>query len=444
MGNSYKVNDFYFPILQALKLRKNVARPSEIAQEAIKTLEVTELGNSEFWGMARLKLKNRVRIAGLHLAEAGYLLSTKKNTHKEIGWKLAKKAEKLEISQEDLSREVIQAVRWKIAQAKSRFSIDSRGQLQLSRENNHLVQPKTSSYRRKRDGVEVFSKNTVLYGSPATGKTSEAIYLAIKILGLDTGKTKENKQAFKEQISKRVEIITFHPSYRYEDFVEGYDRMGVFKDGILKKIALRASQNYTESLKNESKMENFVLLIDEIHRADVAKVFGELITLIEADKRLGEESELTLCLASGEYFALPPNLYMVGTMNIAERPKLDAVLRRRFEFIPVYPQYHLINLKNGDFLRSLNQQIKELKGSEFMIGHTYFLQTSTSLDFMRIINHQIIPLLKEYLGYDTDILKTMLQNAIQDGYSTRQKFELIENDFMDLELIRLSANSDTL
>jgi len=130
--------------------------------------------------------------------------------------------------------------------------------------------------------------------------------------------------------------------------------------------------------ENNTKRKNFVLIIDEINRANISKVFGELITLLEDDKRLDAANELKITLPDGEKdFCVPPNLYIIGTMNTADKSiaLIDIALRRRFELIAFYPNYNLLNPEASELLQKINEKIYELKKSaDFLIGHAYFMK----------------------------------------------------------------------
>jgi 5-methylcytosine-specific restriction protein B len=153
-------------------------------------------------------------------------------------------------------------------------------------------------------------------------------------------------------------------------------------------------------------LKNYVLIIDEINRANISRVFGELITLLEDDKRLGAENELKLRLPGlpeEELFGVAPNLYLVGTMNTADKSiaLIDIALRRRFVFEDMYPRQDVINrlLPNpfNSYLLELNEQIKALKGADFIIGHAYFIgKTGNAKEVSAMFNQKIIPLLNEY------------------------------------------------
>lgn len=169
----------------------------------------------------------------------------------------------------------------------------------------------------------------------------------------------------------------------------------------LKQIAITLKKEISEV-----KLLNFVLIIDEINRANISRVFGELITLLEADKRLGEKHELTLRLPGlpdDERFGVPPNLYIIATMNTADKSiaLIDIALRRRFVFEDMYPRPDVINTTVPEayraFLIALNNLITEKKGVDFTIGHGYFIpDEERSFDIVQIFNQKVIPLLNEY------------------------------------------------
>ena len=154
------------------------------------------------------------------------------------------------------------------------------------------------------------------------------------------------------------------------------------------------------------QLKNYVLIIDEINRANISKVFGELITLLEDDKRLGEPNELKVRLPNGEEFGVPPNLYVLGTMNTADRSiaLIDVALRRRFEFIGKYPDYGTIkDEQKNDLLRKINAAVfEEKKSADYLIGHAYFMKAEPAETTIR---NKVIPLLMEYFSGRIDIVK---------------------------------------
>lgn len=148
------------------------------------------------------------------------------------------------------------------------------------------------------------------------------------------------------------------------------------------------------------ELQNYVIVIDEINRANISRVFGELITLIEEDKRSEGEIPLSATLPSGDSFIVPSNLYIIGTMNTADKSiaLLDIALRRRFEFIPYYPNHLTSGVKDGFILEKINAEIQKRKGYDFTIGHAYFMGENYSLE--KTINNKVIPLLLEYFMND--------------------------------------------
>lgn len=182
------------------------------------------------------------------------------------------------------------------------------------------------------------------------------------------------------------------------------------QDGIFKKICERASQN-------DSKP--YILIIDEINRGNVSKIFGELITLIEPSKRIGADEELRVTLPySQELFGVPKNLYIIGTMNTADRSitALDTALRRRFEFVEMMPDATKlgklevndkeINLQS--MLEAINQRIEFLLDREKTIGHAYFLEIDSLDKLKEVFQNKIIPLLQEYFYNDYEAIQAVL------------------------------------
>lgn len=162
---------------------------------------------------------------------------------------------------------------------------------------------------------------------------------------------------------------------------------------------------------NENEIKPHVLIIDEINRGNISKIFGELITLIEEDKR----ENLTVTLPySQQLFTVPKNLYIIGTMNTADKSLalLDVALRRRFDFVAMYPKYageiKYEDVRMSDFLKNLNNSILEKKKSaDYMIGHSYFMN-DTFEKLPDILNKKVIPLLMEYFNGKVDIVKEIL------------------------------------
>lgn len=165
--------------------------------------------------------------------------------------------------------------------------------------------------------------------------------------------------------------------------------------------------------KELTARKNYVIVIDEINRANISRVFGELITLIESDKRYGHELHIPAKLPSGEVFSVPDNLYLIGTMNTADKSiaLLDIALRRRFEFEAMYPKYVIKDevIHDVDVLEKINTRIKDLKGHDFQIGHSYFMKNDVTLQ--KRMNRKVIPLLLEYFMNDEKEVRKILSYA---------------------------------
>lgn len=205
-----------------------------------------------------------------------------------------------------------------------------------------------------------------------------------------------------------------HQNYGYEEFIQGLrpdkDRETLaFKtvDGVFKTIA--------DIALNNTDGKNFVVIIDEINRANISKVFGELITLIEDDKRWGEINEASVTLQSGDVFAVPNNLYIVGTMNSADKSisLIDAALRRRFCFIEQKPDVNLVQNENlKKVLENINLNlVKELDSTDLLVGHSYFMNKNEP-ELCDILNNNIIPLLYEYFYDNRKKVANILSDVI--------------------------------
>lgn len=160
-------------------------------------------------------------------------------------------------------------------------------------------------------------------------------------------------------------------------------------------------------------IENYVIVIDEINRANISRVFGELITLIEPDKRSGGKTPIVAKLPSGDHFTVPSNLYIIGTMNTADKSiaLLDIALRRRFVFEAMYPVYEIEGqeIYDVDILKEINDRIIRTKGHDFQIGHAYFMGEND--DLVNRMNNKVIPLLLEYYMNDKEEVEKILQDA---------------------------------
>lgn len=172
------------------------------------------------------------------------------------------------------------------------------------------------------------------------------------------------------------------------------------------------------SVPAQGKRENFVLILDEINRGNIARIFGELITLVEESRRIGCEDETKVTLPySGEEFGVPENLYLIGTMNTADRSiaLLDTALRRRFQFVEMMPTVDHPKMKTDIegvnlrfLLKAMNERIRFLRDREHQIGHTYFLGVSDIEGLRKAFQKQILPLLQEYFYDDWAKIRAVL------------------------------------
>jgi hypothetical protein len=254
--------------------------------------------------------------------------------------------------------------------------------------------------------------NIILYGPPGTGKTREALRFA-KWWSMKNGQGTVNQ-------------ITFHPSYCYEDFIEGFrpthDGKGfALKDGIFKSVCKKA---------REDRSKQYLLIIDEINRGDVARILGEIITLIEGDKR--GENHAILLQQSGKDFFVPDNLYLLGTMNTADKSisLMDLAIRRRFLFYPCLPnpdlldedkQFHseIDGISLSRLLLGLNQRLVEVGvDRDRILGHSYLLISKDNENPLEIlmnrIIYEIIPLVEEYCYADRSIMGRILGDLVDD------------------------------
>ncbi|HIW05968.1 MAG TPA: AAA family ATPase [Candidatus Ignatzschineria merdigallinarum] len=255
---------------------------------------------------------------------------------------------------------------------------------------------------------------------------------------------------------KRYEIVTFHQSFSYEDFVEGI-RAFTSDDNQIQYSVVPGVFKEICDLARKTPEKRFAIFIDEINRGNIANIFGELISLIEPDKRQGCINELSVTLPySKSIFSVPENLDIYGTMNTSDHSltKLDLALRRRFEFEELLPNYGLLedikvhNVNIGEMLKIMNARIEVLLGRDYLIGHSYFLPLK-DMDpkeqkeaLAKIFQNKIIPLLQEYFFEDWERIQWVLNdhNKVPE-YQFIQLLDQIKNDDLaELDLAQLFKN----
>ena len=271
-------------------------------------------------------------------------------------------------------------------------------------------------------------KNLILQGPPGVGKTFVLERLAYALMG--------------ERADGRIRNVQFHQSYSYEEFVQGY-RPGVNRrDELVFKLEkgsfLRLCE---EASKKENEDKRFVMVIDEINRGNLSRVFGELLSLIEKDKR---GDGFSVELLGGDVFSVPENVYILGTMNLADRSLagMDYAMRRRFAFVTLEPQFEkdefLEWLKGkkvpewmitriNERMKQLNEEIADDRslGRNFAVGHSYFCDIPRGVGnwqdrdwdrwYREIVKTEIEPLLDEYWFDDPEKAAKAVKENLLDG-----------------------------
>jgi len=287
-------------------------------------------------------------------------------------------------------------------------------------------------------------RQVILYGPPGTGKTYWARRAAVDLAALAAfGKVFDQLQKPEQEVvvgdrkdqAGLVRLCAFHPAYGYEDFLEGYrpvTHQGQLtferSDGIFKRLCDDA---------RGGPDRRFFLIVDEINRGDIPRIFGELLTVLERDKR----TETILLPLSGMPFSVPDNVYLIGTMNTADRSiaLLDTALRRRFGFIELLPDSSVLGaavvagVPLGPWLDALNRRICEYVGRDarnLQVGHSYLMDGGEPVSgfarLARIVRDDIVPLLQEYCYEDYDALERILGKQLVDREHQRIRHELFD------------------
>ena len=280
----------------------------------------------------------------------------------------------------------------------------------------------------------------------------------------------------KKIVKELFKFTTFHQSYCYEDFIEGikprlssdiaadgfdqkteveYQKLqGVFYNACDEAVSLAGYDDLQQAVKDSfenrsqklSEAKKYYLIIDEINRGNVANIFGELITLLEEDKRLGGQNEIMVSLPSSpdKKFGVPSNLVIIGTMNTADRSieALDTALRRRFTFIERLPRPELLS---GDtfkiaevdlekMLRTINDRLEWLLDKDHLIGHSYFMKIKVINDIQNVFKNKIIPLLEEYFYGRPQMVGLVLgKGFVQEKSGVSQLSTGFDTEYSDFE-----------
>ena len=291
-------------------------------------------------------------------------------------------------------------------------------------------------YTFDRDKSISYTAQTIYYGPPGTGKTYE-------MQKIFAGYPEGNRS-----------VITFHQSYSYEEFIIGLKAKttkdgkieysyepGVFYKACEQAAVLAGYSSLAKCCADTKESRNvkfaaiagdtsrqFLFCIDEINRANISAVFGDLISLIEENKRLGAQNEMIVRLPyTQELFGVPANLRLLGTMNTADRSIqiLDTALRRRFQFKEYLPDYSVLRSdKAKTILQAINDRIRALLGQDRQIGHSYFYDIEASaadesIQILKALANKIIPLLQEYFYNDVEKIRFVLgeKDRIPDEHS---------------------------
>ncbi|QXP63230.1 EVE domain-containing protein [Polaribacter sp. HaHaR_3_91] len=320
----------------------------------------------------------------------------------------------------------------------------------------HTITSSENVAYKQRQNPLIFDKNNDKMWQLLEEETKEQIPEIYDIID-EVNNFKSNN----ETVIKNYDFVTFHQSFAYEDFIEGIkpvfpeteeetkDLGYKIEDGVFKKLCIKA--------KNDPS-NRYAIFIDEINRGNVSAIFGELITLIETDKRSGAKNEMSIKLPySKKEFSVPSNLDIYGTMNTADRSveALDTALRRRFEFKEMMPDYTVIEneevdyIKLSEVLKKINERIELLIDRDHAIGHSYFCKVNSEEKLAKAFNTKIVPLLQEYFYGDYGKIGLVLGK----GFVEKEKNDAINfadfsyensNDFKAPSYLLKQVNEDNV
>jgi len=402
---------YFAPLIQALKELGGSATRKEAHEKVIEIMDISDEELSvtyEKSGASRIL--NQIDFARNDLAHEGLISSGTKGV-----WALTELGANIDMT---LELAGLIHMKWvKINTAKrnneaipeidlSKYYAKKKEKKYTEKDFLNEVFITAAEYKKLRSLVER-KKNVILQGAPGVGKTYSAKRLAYSIIG--------------EENENRICMVQFHQNYSYEDFIMGYrpnDKSGFeLQSGVF--------YNFCERCKENPKMPYF-FIIDEINRGNLSKIFGELLMLIETDKR-GENHKINL-VYGGTSFYIPDNLHIIGMMNTADRSlaMIDYALRRRFSFYTMSPAFEKADDNGfGDYLKgvdncdlyhkaiaaiiALNKRIREELGKGFEIGHSYFTPedpADINDEWVKnVIEYEIIPLIEEYWFDNDETLK---------------------------------------
>ena len=281
-----------------------------------------------------------------------------------------------------------------------------------------------------------FPLNQILYGPPGTGKTYHTVTKAVEIIDGKVNPVYSLAKARFDELKNegKIKFITFHQNYSYEDFMVGIRPM---LNG--EKIAYKLYEGPFKQIADKARKDtgsNYVLIIDEINRGNISKIFGEIITLIENDKR--EKNEIAMSaplLYQQEEFSVPNNLYIIGTMNTADKSiaLVDIALRRRFVFEEMMPDESLLKpIEEFDlpsWFKRLNEKITAELDRDHQIGHSYFMEVTNKSELKQKFYQCILPLLKEYFYGNPEKLKAIIPGFEKEEQLDDEKFiKALDND----------------